>query len=520
MDALKTLNSHELWLAFQALDKTALSYDLLRATAALSIGYVIIKCIYNRYFHPLAKFPGPFLASITEFYHIYLYLTVAAEHIVDEELHRKYGPVVRKAPNFLIINDASMIPVVYSKNAWKPDMFYVPEGFGRTNVPVAFFQKDPKEHTISRRRITPPFSPKSMTAMKPIIQTRVSEWTAKNKKYADSGKAIDWTEWTQALAYDVLSELVFGEPFGFIATESDVHGLLREFYQAIPYAGTLVRLPWLVKWITSLPFAGAMLPDPSDKRGMGKIMGIRDAHINHRLQNPTNKPDILNHLLSYKNEDGSPIPLPVIKFEALVMMNAGSETTASTLCCFVLNILRFPHIYKKLMAGDLSTENISSPDPQFRYLSAVIKETLRWTHPAPSLFPRLISGNGVVLPDGRHIPAGAVVNINIQLAMRDKKVFGEDAEEFVPERWLVESGWGSPEAIKHMEQYNFVWGYGPRMCVGKPLAEAELLMATKELLVNFVPELVNPEKPYSRMTNYTTIVHEGFYIRLRNRTEA
>jgi hypothetical protein len=108
MDKLKTFDANQLWLALQAVDKKALSYDLLQITTALTIAYIFSKCIYNRYFHPLAKFPGPFLASITEFYHIYLYLNVAAEHVVDEELHRRYGPVVRKAPNFLIVNDASV----------------------------------------------------------------------------------------------------------------------------------------------------------------------------------------------------------------------------------------------------------------------------------------------------------------------------------------------------------------------------------------------------------------------------
>jgi hypothetical protein len=102
MNRLETFDAHKLWLALQATDK----YDVLRVTAALSIAYFISSCIYNRYFHPLAKFPGPFLASITNLYHVWLYWHVAAEHLVDEELHRLYGPVVRKGVNFLSVSDA------------------------------------------------------------------------------------------------------------------------------------------------------------------------------------------------------------------------------------------------------------------------------------------------------------------------------------------------------------------------------------------------------------------------------
>jgi cytochrome P450 len=174
------------------------------------------------------------------------------------------------------------------------------------------------------------------------------------------------------------------------------------------------------------------------------------------------------------------MPLELLKLEALVMMNAGSETTSSSLCNFTLNMLKFPHIHKKIMATDLSPENLAREKPEFPYLNAVIKETLRWSHPAPALLPRMTPpvGEGVVMPDGRRIPPGTDVNMNIHVVMRDKNIFGQDADEFVPERWLVDSGWGD---VKRIEKYNFVWSYGPRVCLGKPLAEMELLMAAKEV---------------------------------------
>jgi hypothetical protein len=82
-----------------------------------SIVYVISKVIYNLYFHPLAKFPGPKRAAISNLFyarHWYvilghgLYLLTGSRAggrwaYVLEDLHNKYGPVVRYAPDDLYV---------------------------------------------------------------------------------------------------------------------------------------------------------------------------------------------------------------------------------------------------------------------------------------------------------------------------------------------------------------------------------------------------------------------------------
>lgn len=60
--------------------------------------YPTYKIVYNLYFDPLAKFPGPRSWSATRLPYIWLLLTVKIVHDV-ESLHRRYGPVVRVAPN-------------------------------------------------------------------------------------------------------------------------------------------------------------------------------------------------------------------------------------------------------------------------------------------------------------------------------------------------------------------------------------------------------------------------------------
>lgn len=79
--------------------------------------------------------------------------------------------------------------------------------------------------------------------MQPIIQARVDEWISVCKRYADEGKIIDWGLWSQSLAYDVISDLSFGKPLGFVKTETDVDGLLLAFQLSFPLSGMIARLP-------------------------------------------------------------------------------------------------------------------------------------------------------------------------------------------------------------------------------------------------------------------------------------
>ena len=60
--------------------------------------YCIGITIYNVFFHPLAKYPGPLLAKITPLYSLWGLLR-GRWPFDAHQLHMKYGPVVRLMPN-------------------------------------------------------------------------------------------------------------------------------------------------------------------------------------------------------------------------------------------------------------------------------------------------------------------------------------------------------------------------------------------------------------------------------------
>jgi hypothetical protein len=52
--------------------------------------YFVLSCVYNRYFHPLSKFPGPFWASVSNFWKLYIVITKES-HTRGIKYHEKYG---------------------------------------------------------------------------------------------------------------------------------------------------------------------------------------------------------------------------------------------------------------------------------------------------------------------------------------------------------------------------------------------------------------------------------------------
>lgn len=84
---------------------------------------------------------------------------------------------------------------------------------------------------------------------------------------------------------------------------------------------------------------------------------------------------------------------------------------------------------------------------------------------------------GLTLADGTVLPPGTIVGTNPWVMHTDTRIFGADAEEFRPERWLRGDG-ESEDAfnarLKRMKDADMAFGGGNRTCLGRPLALVEL----------------------------------------------
>lgn len=95
------------------------------------------------------------------------------------------------------------------------------------------------------------------------------------------------------------------------------------------------------------------------------------------------------------------------------------------------------------------------------YVCAAIKEAMR-LHPSVGLSMQRYAPEGGIELAGKFIPAGWRIGMNPATFHYEKSVFGADADEFRPERWLVD-----PEEWKALDRNLLTFGAGTRTCIGK-----------------------------------------------------
>lgn len=97
--------------------------------------YLAVYIVYYRYLHPLAKYPGPFIASLTDLWQTYQFMTLQQPYYLTK-LHKKYGPIVRYGPDKLSVTHESAIKAIYQTPArlMPKTEFYDAYGAAHPNV--------------------------------------------------------------------------------------------------------------------------------------------------------------------------------------------------------------------------------------------------------------------------------------------------------------------------------------------------------------------------------------------------
>lgn len=129
--------------------------------------------------------------------------------------------------------------------------------------------------------------------------------------------------------------------------------------------------------------------------------------------------------------------------------------------------MRNPAAYEKLTAeidaavadGTLSMPVAYAEAIRLPYLKGCINEGMR-LHPSVGLImPRLVPAGGATI-SGFYFPEGYRVGVNGAVVHYDKDVFGPDADNFNPDRWIT------GDAVR-MDKTMIHFGAGPRTCIGK-----------------------------------------------------
>ncbi|GKT40345.1 cytochrome P450 monooxygenase FCK2 [Colletotrichum spaethianum] len=456
------LTASLIWLApgtFQtnvAAFKTATSL-----MTALIVGIYSSLVIYRATFHRLNSFNGPYLARISN---LWITSRVVKElHTYSEvqELHKRYGDIVRIGPSELSINNPKAVMPIHSnrspctKGPW----------YGVLH-PLYSLQlvRDKQTHAQRRRAWDRGFSSKVLRD----YEFRVADYTNQLLSQIDAHKSepFNIADWFNFYSFDVMGDLAFGKSFGMLK-KGIKHYFMTSLHQDMQAIGMFSHMLWLFPVFKNTPILNA-----NNKR----FWKFVKSQVDNRVKNTPDRPDVFSWILEDYESINNPTWQDTLNLygDAYLIIVAGSDTTAASLTCLFFELAQKQEVYNRLR-GEIDRYFAQNAEPEHSalsrlpYLQACIDETLRLHPPVPSGLQRMTPPEGMEI-DGTFIPGNTIVQAN----------------EFIPERWTTR-----PEMAKDHTVF-IPFGTGKYSCVGKQLGLMEIRYCASQIIhrydIAFAPE--------------------------------
>ncbi|NEO83434.1 MAG: cytochrome P450 [Spirulina sp. SIO3F2] len=325
-------------------------------------------------------------------------------------------------------------------------------------------------HRQHRKLLMPPFHGERMKAYASVMITATEEHFVTLPR----DRPVDVFHLMQQISFEVILKAIFGLKPGSRTTE--VSRRLLEMLKILssPLRSSLILVkPLQQDW-------GRWSPWGRMQWQRRQLFQVLQAEIDARRQQPEGE-DILSLLMSAQDEVGVGLSDGEIMDEMLTFLIAGYETTAISLAWALYWVYARADVRERLrteLAG--LGEN---PEPmaiaRLPYLNAVCQEVLRWSSPAPVIFPR--SGPNPVQLGPYLLPAQRRIVVCTYLLHRNPALYPQP-EQFRPERFL---DWKPAP-------YEFLpFGAGARLCIGYAFAQFELKLVLATVLQQYDLELVN-----------------------------
>ncbi|KAL9606638.1 MAG: hypothetical protein Q9179_000224 [Wetmoreana sp. 5 TL-2023] len=302
------------------------------------------------------------------------------------------------------------------------------------------------------------------------------------------GSTVDLQDLFFKLTLDIATEFLFGQSTNTL-DPAKRRSEDAEFVEAFAYTQNSIEGK---SGILSL-----FLPDRKFNRSCRYVHEWVDALIERSLANKQSidRPDDSKgrYVLLYElaNQTSDKIR---IRTELLNVLLAGRDTTASVLSNAWWSISKDPRVWDRLQQEVNAIESpLGERRPIFeelkdlRYLRAVLNESLRLHPVVPGNNRQAVTDTVIPLGGGEDgkspvfVPKGTIVDYMVYAMHRRKDLFGEDAEEFRPERWLNE---GNKKGLRVGWEY-LPFNGGPRICIGQQFALTEVSYITVRLMQEF-----------------------------------
>jgi unspecific monooxygenase len=353
--------------------------------------------------------------------------------------------------------------------------------------------------------LMPAFSQLSMRsyhdAMTQCVDELCDYWTDQ----AGRGPA-DISSDMNRLTLEVIGRTGFG--YSFDSFDSERHEFVEAMTRVLSFASKAANDVPILREIFGWK---ALRQNPKDiallKRSVDDVIAARRDGTTPRQD------DLLQRMLEHPDPDtGGLLSDASIRNQVLTFLIAGHETTAGTLS-FALHYLSLnPEMVDKARAEIEAVIGRDGAPIQFeqvaklRYVRRIVDETLRLWPSGPAFFRKARADTTL---SGYQLGKGATILVVLLALHRDRRLWGENAEEFDPDRFL-------PAAVRARPAHAYKpFGVGARACIGRQFALHEAVLALSRILMRFD---VVPTPGYElSVSELLTIRPEKLRLHLRTR---
>ncbi|KAK7931819.1 Benzoate 4-monooxygenase cytochrome P450 [Apiospora marii] len=500
--------------------------QLIPLAAGLVLTVALLRAF--RTWSALRHVPGPFLASFTNLPRSWWVMTGRA-HQYHRAAHAKYGDVVRIGPRMVSVSNPDAIPIIYPFRPGFPKSdFYAtlrPYTRERGSMLAVFNTQDEQIHKRLKSPIAPLFALSNATLFEGLVEEVLACLSTQlDRRFVDSGDTFDLGDWMQYFAFDVMGTMSFSKRYGFLDQGRDVGGMLNAIFQFFKTAAPVCVTPqhaWCtsellsctltavcfkvsqITWLDKLLYKNRLIHTIRQTPGM-TILGFVGKAIRERLAcSEDSQTEIMK-----KTADRDFLS----RFLEIQKANSDLPPWASTAWTFSNVIAGSDSKLKQ----ELTDANLSRPFPKWGevrdlpYLDGCVNEAARIHPPFALPLERVVPEGGVEVL-GTYLPPGTLVGGNPYVVNRHKATFGDNVEDWDPERWLV----GDEHRRKKMEQGLLTFGAGRRVCLGKHIGIFEVKKLVPYLVVNYDIRIHDPKG--LAMENRFFFRQKGLHCTLKKR---
>lgn len=227
---------------------TSTSALLLQCAAALA-GIAVIYVLIRATASPLRSIPGPFATRFSRLWYLQKVWTGELPRL-NIQLHRRYGPVVRLAPNEYSLDDPAAVKVIYglgttfTKGPW-----YTASGLPFKKDWNMFQMPENDKHIAIRKKLAGLYTMSSLIKMESQVDECIDVIETRFRELARAGTALDLQQWMQCYAFDVIGNITVAKRFGFLDAGRDDSNIIRSLDFFLIYAARVGIYPELHKFL-------------------------------------------------------------------------------------------------------------------------------------------------------------------------------------------------------------------------------------------------------------------------------